>query len=183
MGRPKLILPVRGEPLVRRVVHALLDGGADRVVVAAPPTEIAGAAELALLASEAGAEVVVAPAPTADMRSTVELGLAALGGAEPPEAVLLAPGDSPGLDAAIVRAVVERWRAEPGSLVVPRVGGRKGHPLAMPWPIASEVPGLPEGLGVNALLDRRAALVRHVELADPAALDDLDTPEDYRRWS
>ena len=54
MGRPKLLLPIDGEPLIVRVVTALREGGAERVVVVAPPAESEGGPAVAALASQAG---------------------------------------------------------------------------------------------------------------------------------
>jgi molybdenum cofactor cytidylyltransferase len=58
MGRPKLLMEFEGQSLIRRVVSALRDGGADRIIVVAPahtPETPAIAAE----ATAAGAEVVI----------------------------------------------------------------------------------------------------------------------------
>ena len=43
MGRPKLILPIGGATVIARVVAALRQGGAEPVVVVAPPAEAPGA--------------------------------------------------------------------------------------------------------------------------------------------
>lgn len=182
MGRPKLTLPIAGRPLIARVVEALRDGGAGRVVIVAPPAEVEGADALAREAGAAGAEVLIAPHPTPDMRSTVEIGLSALTDA-PPDLLLLAPADSPGLTAGLVSALIGHWRREPGSMVLPAIDGRRGHPLLLPWGLATEIRSLPGGVGVNALLARYADRLRVVPVADPGAVADLDTPEDYRRWS
>src|SRR4051812_2286819 len=102
MGRPKLNLPVGGVPLIARVVAAFRDGGAGRVVVVTAPGEAPAAPEIAGAARAEGAEVVVAPTQPADMRASVELGLAFLAQGPAPSAILLAPGDSPGLSPALV---------------------------------------------------------------------------------
>ena len=36
MGQPKMLLPFGGQPLIGRVVRALLEGGAEPVIVVAP---------------------------------------------------------------------------------------------------------------------------------------------------
>src|SRR5262249_39927819 len=50
-------------------------------------------------------------------------------------------------------------------------------------PLAEEIHDLPPGQGINALVARHAARVITLEVAEPTALDDLDTPADYRRWT
>jgi molybdopterin converting factor subunit 1 len=115
------------------------------------------------------------------MRASVELGLDHLAQAPPPT-FLLAPGDVPGIDARLVARVIARASDAPVSIVVPQARGRRGHPIALPWPMADEIRGLPEDVGINYLVARNAARVVLIEVDDPAVFDDMDTPEDYRRW-
>lgn len=183
MGRPKLILPVGGRTVIARVVTALLGGGAAPVVVVGPPPDAAGAAVLHAEAEAAGAELVVPATRPPDMRTSVEHALDHLGRRpNVPTTVVLVPADSPGLNAAQVRRLVDRARAEPDAIVVPVVGGKRGHPVALPWALALRVRGLPAGVGVNALIVRLADKVVELEDSDPGALGDLDTPADYARW-
>ncbi len=60
--------------------------------------------------------------------------------------------------------------------------GRRGHPILIPWELAMRIPGLPPGVGVNALLRARPDEIEAFDAGDPGVLFDLDTPEDYRRW-
>ena len=183
MGRPKLILPVRGVPLIARVVAALREGGAGRVVVVAPPGAEPGAGVLIEAAGGQGAEVVVAARPTPDMRASIEIGLAHLSGRPEPSALLLTPGDLPGLGKMAVARVIEASIRGPGRIILPRHAGKRCHPVLFPWALAGEIPRLPTGVGVNALLAAHPDEIEVVEVDDPAILDDLDTPADYERWS
>lgn len=182
MGTPKLTLDIGGESLIRRVVRAMICGGVDRVVVVAPPPGQDGAEAVARLAVEAGADVVRLEAPTADMRATIERGLEALAESDPPDAVLIAPGDSVGLVPGLVASVIGRFRENPGRIVVPTRAGKGGHPIGLPWAEARRIPDLPEGLGVNALIASRPDLIDRIEVPFVGHDADLDTPEDYRRW-
>jgi molybdopterin converting factor subunit 1 len=185
MGRPKLILPIGGVSIIARVTTALRQGGADPVIVVVSSAWVPGAAALAAEAARAGGSVVIAPQPPPDMRASVELGLDRLAQMPPfpPATFLLAPGDCPGIDASLVARVIARARAEPLSIIIPQARGRRGHPVALPWPLADEIRSLPRDVGINYLVARHAAQVVSIEVDDPVTLDDLDTPEDYRRWS
>jgi molybdopterin converting factor small subunit len=127
--------------------------------------------------------VVIAPEPPPDMRTSVELGLDRLALGPPPATFLLAPGDSPGISAHLVARVIAQARAEPHAIIIPQRQGRRGHPVAFPWPLAEEIRRLPAGVGINGLVAQHAARVTTIDVSDPTALDDLDTPDDYRRWS
>ena len=184
MGTPKLLLPIDGAPLIVAVVRAFRAGGVDRVVVVAPPPAVPGAAEVAALATAEGADVVVAPAPTLDMRASVALGLARLAaGPALPSAVLVTPGDSPGLDPDLVARLIRRAAEAPDRIVVPRHAGQPGRPALIPWALAATIPDLPPGAGVRALFARHADRVDFLETDDPTVLLDLDVPADYARWT
>jgi molybdenum cofactor cytidylyltransferase len=183
MGRPKLLLGLGGESVIQRVVRALESGGADQVIVVAPPLEQEGAVVLANHARVEGARVVHCPAPTVDMRASIEIGLEEIAhGLVPiPDGIVLCPGDSPAMTPALVRAVIEAFRREPTRLVVPVHQGKRGHPVAIPWSLARTIPQLPAGTGVNALVDSSRDRVLMLDVDEPGAVVDLDTPEDYRR--
>jgi molybdenum cofactor cytidylyltransferase len=185
MGRPKLTLPVAGGgTVIDRVVGALRRGGVDSIVVVGPTPEEPGSAGLFERATFAGASVIPVPRPTEDMRGTVEVGLDFLDRARIDfVSVLVAPGDSVGLTPEVVAIVVDRVKADPGSIVVPVHGERRGHPLALPADVARSIRELPGGVGINAIRERFADRVVLVEIPEAGAVEDLDTPEDYRRWS
>lgn len=184
MGRPKLILTVGGRSVIALVVTALRGAAASPVIVVVPPLEAPGALTLHREASEAGAEVLVPEIQPPDMRASVERAVEWLERSEfRPTTVLLTPADSPGLSSSLVAQVIARARDKPGAIVVPVVDGKRGHPIALPWSIVLGVRKLPAGVGVNALVSLNAGRIVELEVNDPGALADLDTPEDYERWA
>jgi molybdenum cofactor cytidylyltransferase len=182
MGRPKLVLPIDGQTLIGHVVTALRVGGADRVVVVAPPEDSEEGPAVARAAQDAGAFVVAPRERPAEMRDSIEIGLAAAGKPTAPGRVLLSPGDAAGMTNTVVAAVVHESDRQPEKIVVPRCGARRGHPLLLPWSLAAGIGSLPAGQGVNALLARHPSLVVEVALGDAHIADDIDSPEDFRRW-
>lgn len=182
LGRPKLLIEFDGRPLIARVVAALRDGGASPVLVVAPPEDAPEGQDVARAAFEAGADVIVPEARPATMRDSVELALSELAWSDdPPDAILLAPGDSPGLSSASVARLVAAWRELPNRIVAPTFEGRRGHPVVIPWLLAEAVADLPAGVGVNALLAEHARDVVEIAFDTDAVLVDLDTSEDLGR--
>ncbi len=179
MGRPKLTLELGGQTVIARVVHALLGGGADQVLVITAADDQPGTLLLRDEAARAGALVLKLPTETPDMRSTIEHGLTAI--PAPPLGILIAPGDSAGMTPQHVNAVVSAFQADPSRIVVPRRQGAAGHPLALPWSIAATLSGLPAHVGVNAIVTRDSDRVLFVEVVQPGHDMDLDTPADFER--
>ena len=182
LGRPKLLIELDGRPLIARVVVALREGGASPVLVVAPPEDAPEGPAVARAAFEAGADVIVPEKRPAAMRDSVELALSELAWSDdPPDAILLAPGDSPGLSSASVARLVAAWRERPNRIVAPMFEGRRGHPVVIPWHLAEAVADLPAGVGVNALLAEHAGDVVEIAFETDTVLVDLDTPEDLER--
>ena len=95
---------------------------------------------------------------------------------------MFAPGDSAGITPRVVALLVEASSRQPERIVVPRCGEHRGHPLVLPWKLAADIASLPEGQGLNSLVARLQALVVEVPIGDSRVADDIDTPEDLRRW-
>jgi molybdenum cofactor cytidylyltransferase len=183
MGRAKLLLPIDGEPMIGRVVSALRQGGADRVLVVGPPSDSDEGPSVARLALASGAEVVSPSVRPAEMRHSIEVGLKTLTQTTPPSHVVLAPGDAAGITPAIVAQVLEVSTRHPEKIVVPRSQARRGHPLVLPWNVASQIQSLPKGQGVNALVARHQDTLIEVVVDDPRVAEDIDTPDDFQRWN
>jgi molybdenum cofactor cytidylyltransferase len=181
MGSPKLLLEFEGRALIARVVSALLDGGAYPVIVVAPPLDSPEGPRVSEAALQAGA-VVVAPEPRpAEMRDSIELAVSGFENSLKPQAVVLAPADSPRLEASIVARVIAHWRERPEAIVIPTSNGRRGHPIVIPWRLARTIADLPPDVGVNALVAKHEADVAEIEIPDEAVVTDLDTPDDLHR--
>ncbi len=180
MGRPKPLLPFGGGTVLGAVAAALAAGGAREVVVVTAPGDEA----LVRLIERLGLRWAVNPDPSRGMLSSIQVGIAALGGgtvlAGRGTPLLVCPADLPGLAAATVRALLAAIDGGAG-LAVPVVGGRRGHPLAVAPRHVAEIEALPLAGGLRRLLDRHPDELAEVAVDDPGAVEDADTPDDYRR--
>jgi molybdenum cofactor cytidylyltransferase len=183
MGRAKLLLEFGGLPLIARVVTALRDGGAESVVVIAPPETAPEGPPIAAAARTAGARVVIPDERPAQMRRSVEIGLVEISRGGRPAAVLLTPGDSPALTSGVVSRLLAAWGEAPDRIVVATVDGKHAHPLILPWDVASMIPGLPRDRGVNAVVEAQGGRVLEIEVARAGLDADLNVPEDLDRWA
>ena len=179
MGRPKLLLPYQDGTIAGSLVASLRVAGVERIVLVIAP----GDEELRAWARDARLLVTVNPDPERGMLSSIREGIAALGGAAQmalrAETLLVSPADLPALRPETVAAVLRGVERAP--LAVPVHRGRRGHPLAIAPRLIPEVEALDLAVGLRQLLDRHAAAVLEVEVDDPGAVEDVDTPEDYRR--
>jgi CTP:molybdopterin cytidylyltransferase MocA len=181
MGRAKLLLPYRGTTIVGAVAESLRQAGVPFVVLVTAPGDVA----LATWARAAGLLLAVNPAPERGMLSTIRAGIAALGGgadlARRGEVLLVTPADLPGLRPERITDLLRRMAEAGAPLAVPVHRGKRGHPLAIAPALIPEIDTLSLKVGLRQLLDRHAAEVLEVETDDPGVVEDVDTPEDYRR--
>jgi nicotine blue oxidoreductase len=170
MGGPKALVEVGGEPLVRRGIRLLGDGGCDPVLV------VVGAAAERVRPLCAGADVVEAPDWQTGMGASLRAGLTALpAGAV---AVVVALVDQPLVTA---EAVARLRQAHEGGAVaaVATYGGRPRNPVLLDRSAWAGVAAAAVGdEGARGWLRAHPDLVVAVDCTDAGAPDDLDTPAD-----
>lgn len=176
-GVQKLLLPVAGKPLIAHVVDQLLCAlpAGSRVIVVTR----AGDAGVAGAIAARPVELVANPLPEGDMLSSIRAGIqAAPAGCQ---GFLVAPGDHPAVPADVVQQMIAAFASAPGKIIVPTSGGRPGHPLLFPAAMKDDVLSQFDGEGLRGLLRLHADAVVKLPVDSPGVLEDIDTPEDYRR--
>jgi CTP:molybdopterin cytidylyltransferase MocA len=169
MGRPKALVELDGEPLVRRALRALVEGGATPVIVV-----LGAQADDVRALLPAGVPTVEAPDWSTGMGASLRAGLAALEDTDA-EAAVVHLVDLPGVAA----AAVSRLLAVADRDVLARAAyqGRPGHPVLLGRAHWAGVRNAASGdVGARTYLAGRADVVP-VECGDLADADDVDTPE------
>lgn len=175
-GPTKLVAPLRGEPLVRRVARAALDAGL------APVVAVTGHARADVEAALAGLAVSFAHNPhfAQGLSTSLRCGLAAV----PPAAtgVLVLLGDMPLVGAAVLRALVEAARGAPDAdAVVPFWRGERGNPVLLGPGLFGAASRLAGDEGARRLLRDPRLRVVEVAMTDGAVRIDVDEPGDLDR--
>lgn len=175
-GRDKLLEPVAGQPLLRRLAEAACTTGA-RVFVTLPPGADARRAALTGL----DIDIVEVPDAAEGMAASLRAGIAAL----PPgtAAVLVQLADMPEIGAEGLRAVLQAAEAAPGAILrATAEDGTPGHPVVFPKRFFPQLKALSGDRGARDILKAHTGEVIAVPLPGRQALTDLDTPEDWADW-
>ena len=171
MGRQKLLLPLRGRPIVRWSVETLRPHVDDLVVVTGTDAD-------AILAALGGLGVrpVPNPHPEAGQGSSIAVGVAAL--APPTRAAIIVLGDQPLVPADVVPALLAAWRRTAKPIVAPSYRGVHGTPVLFAAEVFPELARLSGDSGARGVVAARPERVERVafEREMPA---DVDTPEDF----
>jgi molybdenum cofactor cytidylyltransferase len=188
MGQAKAALPFgqTGETVLSRIVSVLLAGGAPNVVVVAGAH--IDAVRQAMPPHQPRARVVEHPHWQQGQLSSLLAGLAAVDNPQL-EGILVTPVDVPLVSPATVAAVIAAWRSSRAPIVRPvdpstslRAGGeRHGHPVIFDRAIFDDLRAADPGVGAKAVFATHRDRIMNVEVKDPGAFEDIDTPEEYRR--
>jgi molybdenum cofactor cytidylyltransferase len=184
MGRPKLLLPVNGQPLVMHTLAAWRASRVGHVIVVVRPDD----QSLIEVLAAAGVEVMIPPSAPPDMKASLAYGLADIERRYQPagnDSWLVAPADMPGLSPRVIDSLLDESGRSPGRILIPTLAGRRGHPVLLPWSLASELPRLAENEGLNSLIDRHDPLLVScdaIEAQPDKAFADIDTPDDLARY-
>lgn len=170
MGSPKALVELDGEPLLRRAVRLLRDGGCDEVVVVVG----ARAVDVAALAAGEGCRAVLSPGWEEGMGASLRAGLADLE-AGSHDACVVALVDQPLLGA----AAVARLLAAGGPAAVATYDGAPRNPVLLAREVWADVSACAVGdAGARDWLRAHADLVQHVPCDDTGSPADVDTPAD-----
>lgn len=170
LGRPKQLVEVGAEPLLRRAARALLATSPLALVV------VLGHDADALHARIAGLplQCVLARDYAEGIAASLRAGIAALPAGC--DGALVALTDQPALDAAHLLALCDAWRALPDRAAASGYAGVLGVPAVLPRGWFDDIARLRGDVGARMLLRARADQVASVPA--PALEHDLDTPAD-----
>ena len=175
MKQLKALLPWQGSVLLRYQVNALLEGGADRVVVVLGHRS----GELkSLLEGMDGVHWAINPDYMLGKTTSLKVGVAAAKEFRPQDMLILNV-DQP-RQPATIQKVLDSHRRQPGLITNPAFQGQGGHPIVISASLIEELAQVDEAtLGLKAVTQRHKNEVNKVELGIPEVLWDLNTPEDY----
>jgi molybdenum cofactor cytidylyltransferase len=177
-GADKLMQPVKGRPILRRVAETAIGSGAP-VLVTLPTAAAARRAAV----EDLPVRLVEVPDAANGMSRSIVCGLSALAGAGPEDGVMILPADMPGFSAKALADLISRFRAEPD--LIWRGGttdGTPGHPAIFPRDLWPELAAITGDEGGRSVLQRHKQRVRQVPLPGTMATLDLDTPEDWAAY-
>jgi molybdenum cofactor cytidylyltransferase len=174
-GADKLLEPVDGEALLRRIAHAALETGCP-VTIALPPDRPARLAAL----QELNIRPVIVAHPDRGMAESLKAGLAALPAAAP---VLVLLADLPEMTGPDLTRFLTIWAKAPEAVLRgASASGQPGHPVGFPAWLRAELMALTGDQGAREVLARHKDRLRLVPLPGDHATTDLDTPEDWANW-
>ncbi len=170
MGKPKLLLQIKGKPMIERIIDSFSSVVDRLIVVLGHKPE-----NLIPVLQKLKARWVVNENYHEGMVSSFKKGLNELRDCR---AVFLALGDQPFVDRKFLKQAIEAWR-NGARIVSPVYKGKKGHPVLFDQSLFDEILSLRKQEVVRDVIHRHDDEHYLVE-AGRWAIIDLDTPESLR---
>ena len=176
MGCQKLLLPWGNARVVDRVLSVWTRSRVDEVLIVVRNDD----RELREACADWPVRVVIPEVDPPDMKASIQSALETLKEDAPDERdhCLIAPADLPTLSVDLIDSLIEATRDE-DRILVPRFGGRQGHPIVVPWAMHARIASLAENEGLNTLVDQCGP--RMIDFPASLRPTDIDTPQEYEQ--
>lgn len=172
LGKPKQLIEIEGETLLRRTVRLALEAGC------APVFVVLGYEAERMRAEIDGATAVINEEWAEGMGSSLRRGMEAAMAVKP-VGVLLLVCDQPRLTAEHLRKLMAAQDGDAGRIVASGYAGRVGVPAVFGRGYFAELRAVEGDRGAREVIRRHGDAVRAVEW--PEGQIDLDRPEDLER--
>ncbi len=179
-GADKLLQPIAGQPILRRLARVALATGAP-VYVTLPPDAMARSAAIADL----GVSTVEIPDAAEGMSRSLMRGVAAVAATNPAEndGMMILPADMPGFTTKALTNMIVGFRAAPHLIWRgASADGHAGHPAIFPRDLWTALAAVTGDEGGRSVLKTHKRRVQVMTLPGEMATLDLDTPEDWAAY-
>ena len=173
MGRDKALLSYQGSTFLNHIVFQFVSRLDPVIVVLGHHAEQIRAS----IEPSPRLRVVVNDQYKLGMLSSLQEGIRAL--PDGIEAAMFTLVDHPAVEAATLdRLISERERTD-APLLIPRLGGRRGHPVIASRVVLDDMLRLPSDSSPKSVVRRHRERTLYVDVEDPGVLKDIDRPSDY----
>jgi molybdenum cofactor cytidylyltransferase len=174
MGRPKALLDLGGQPLIRRLAQTVRQAPVGPVIVVTghEPAPIQDALD--------GLKFRFVHNPQYEaggMLSSIQTGVGAI--SDFCDAFFLLLLDQPLVQASTLKSMWEAWQLSGQAIVVPRYRNRRGHPILISIRYAGLIQSLPPTASLRDFVVRQRSQTGEVRVDDRGVASDVDTPADY----
>jgi len=174
LGRPKQLLNLGGEPLLRHTVRNAANSNLDHVVLVLG----ARAAEIDAEIGYLGQRIVVNPLYDTGQSTSLRLGLESID--HDAEAVLFLLGDQPTVTSGLINELLRQFEATSAPIVQATYANGPANPVLFARSLFSELMAIEGDEGARSVIVRHRRDTAFAQFPDIPIPQDVDTLEDYR---
>jgi molybdenum cofactor cytidylyltransferase len=173
LGRPKQLLDLFGEPLLRHVVRNAVASHLSEVILVLGHQSN----EIATAIGDWGQRVVVNPKYLDGQSTSLQVGLSEVNPAA--SAVMFLLGDQPQVSPEIINTVIAHFLETNASIVMPTYGGIPANPVLFSAGLFSELATASGDEGARSIIKRHRSEIERVPVSLQTPPQDVDIEEDY----
>jgi molybdenum cofactor cytidylyltransferase len=177
MGRPKALLPIEGQNFIERIVGALTQSQAGRLVVVLGHN----ADEMRRQIEHLPIDIVINTEYKNGQLSSLQAAIRHIEKENRCDGMLVHLVDHPYIDRRLVDLMIQRFYETKKLIVVPRHQQKRGHPVIFSRALFEELLSAPADQGAKAVVNAHRQETLEIEWQDEGITLDIDTPELYRR--
>jgi molybdenum cofactor cytidylyltransferase len=177
MGRPKALLPIDGQTFIDKIVRVLKQTSVAKVMVVLGHD----AEEMRRRTEHLPVEILINPDYKLGQLSSLQVAVRLLQKDADCDGMLVHLVDHPYIDAKLVESMIERFQAGGKLIIVPRYGGKRGHPVIFSRKLFSELLAAPMDQGAKAVVNAHRDDTLEIDTEEFGVTVDIDTPELYQR--
>jgi len=181
MGSPKALLPISGVPFIEEIVRALKGTKIDRIIVVLGHHAEKIQKRIAHLPVTFVVNRDYAKGQLSSLIVAIR-SLAAEKTTEKIDGVLVHLVDHPFISPALVDHMIDRFYETKKLIVIPRYGGRRGHPVIFSSRLFPELLSAPLEKGAKVIVHAHRDETLEIETDFAGVTIDIDTPEEYRQY-
>ncbi len=173
MGKPKLLLPWKGEALICHAARTARQSGLDPLIV------VTGAGAEGIKNALAGFDVTLVHNPDwqSGQSTSVRAGILALPAHV--EAAFFLLGDQPFVSPDLIQSLTQKFLETRPAILAPFVGEKRANPVLFSRDMFETLCQLQGDAGARSIFKQYPP--NSMQWADEHILFDIDTPEDYQR--
>jgi molybdenum cofactor cytidylyltransferase len=175
MGRPKQLLPFANKTILETVIDRITQSTVDEILVVLG----ANREQIEEVTKDLPVKSVYNPRFKEGMLSSVQKGFASL--PDDAEAVLIFLGDQPMVPGSVIDQIIRAYRSTKKGIVLPVYDRKRGHPVLISTKYRKDVSHLDPEIGLRELVHNHPEDILEVDLDSSSVLEDIDTPEDYKK--
>lgn len=170
----KLLAEFEGAPIVRHVCHAIAASDVDEIILVVPDAD-------GVVAKAAGPgrwRTVANPKTRDGLSTSLRVGIETI--SPESDGLLVALADMPGMNRALVNALLSAFDSARGAIVFPvSRDGRRGHPVIWPKAVFPELMNVGGDTGGKIVAEAHRELWLPLASEDQGAFADVDTRADF----
>lgn len=174
MGKQKLLLPFRGSTILENVIETVTSCKSIEEVIV-----IYGAAEIIDKVGKYNIKTVYNPIAEEGQSTSV---IAGVKNSNPRTmAYMFIMGDQPFISPYMLEKLIDIWKQNVLSIIVPRYNGKNGMPTIFSADFRKDLMNITGDKGGRDVIKANPDKVKYVDMDDAMAGFDVDTPEDYEK--